>query len=70
MKYFIAYKQSENTYSYVSNIGQKIDTTLFYGSAIDFLNKTNAKNVCKFLNEFDTTKEYIVLEYQYTISEV
>lgn len=70
MKYLIAYKQDENTYLYVTNIGQKIDTTLFYGSAIDFLNKTNAKNVCKFLNDFDTTKNYVVLEYQYSLTEV
>ena len=70
MKYFIAYKQSEDTYMYVISIGSKIETTLFYANALDFLNKINAKNVCSYLNEYDDTKEYIVLEYDYSIKEV
>lgn len=68
MKYLIAYKQNEQ-YCYVSNINQTIGTTLAYINAIDFLSLTNAKNVCKFLNESDTTHEYIVLTYEYTIKE-
>lgn len=70
MKYLIAYKQSEDTYTYVSNIGLRIDTALFYGNAIDFLSKENAENVCNFLNEYDTTREYVVLVYEYSIKEV
>lgn len=70
MKYLIAYKQDENTYSYVTNIGSRIDTTLFYGNAIDFLNKTNAENICDFLNEYDSSREYVVLVYEYSITEV
>lgn len=70
MKYFIAYKQSEDTYMYVTSISNKIETTLFYANALDFLNKSNADNVCDYLNEIDTNHEYLVLKYEYSIEEV
>lgn len=70
MKYFIGYKQSEDTYLYVNNIGINIGSVLSYSNAIDFLTKENAENVCKFLNEYDGNHEYVVLEYEYSITEV
>lgn len=70
MKYFIAYKQNEDTYNYVISIGNKIETTLFYANALDFGNILNARNICNYLNEIDEEKEYIVIEYQYTLTEV
>lgn len=70
MKYFIGYKQSEDTYLYVNNIGSTISSALSYSNAIDFLTKSNAKGVCNFLNEYDTNHEYVVLEYEYSITEV
>ena len=70
MKYFIGYKQNEDTYMYVNNIGTIIGATLTYSNAIDFLSKENAINVCNFLNEYDEVHEYIVLEYKYSIKEV
>lgn len=70
MKYFIGYKQNEDTYMYVNNIGTIIGATLTYSNAIDFLSKENAINVCNFLNEYDEVHEYVVLEYKYSIKEV
>lgn len=70
MKYFIGYKQNEDTYMFVNNIGTIIGATLTYSNAIDFLSKENAINVCNFLNEYDEVHEYIVLEYKYSIKEV
>jgi hypothetical protein len=70
MKYFIGYKQSEDTYVYVNNIGSTVSGALTYSNAIDFLSQKNATNVCKFLNEYDTNHEYIVLKYEYSITEV
>lgn len=70
MKYFIAYKQSEDTYMYVINIGSKIETTLFYANALDFITEQNAKSVCSYLNQIDETKEYIVIQYEYSLTEV
>ena len=70
MKYFIGYKQSEDTYLYVNNIGSTISSALSYSNAIDFITKENAKGVCAFINEYDTNHEYVVLEYEYSIKEV
>ena len=70
MKYFIGYKQSEDTYVYVNNIGSTVSGALTYSNAIDFLTSENAINVCNFLNEYDTNHEYIVLEYKYSIKEI
>ena len=70
MKYFVAYKQSEDTYAYVINIGTVVNTTLSYASALDFLTKKNAQSICSFLNDYDKTREYIVLEYEYSIKEI
>lgn len=70
MKYFIGYKQNEDTYMFVNNIGTTIGATLTYSNAIDFLSKENAINVCNFINENDTNHEYIVLKYEYSITEV
>jgi hypothetical protein len=70
MKYLIAYKQNENTYLYVNNIGSSVGITMNYTSAIDFITKENASNVCKFLNEYDNTHEYIIIEYQFSLKEV
>ena len=70
MKYFIGYKQSENTYMYVNNIGTAISSSLTYSNAIDFITKENAEGVCAFINEYDTNHEYVVLEYKYSIKEV
>lgn len=70
MKYFIGYKQSEDTYMYVNNIGAVISSSLTYSNAIDFLTEENARNVCAFLNENDENHEYIVLEYKYSIKEI
>lgn len=69
MKYFVAYKQSENDYIYINSIGSTIGKTPNYYGAIDFLSKENAENICKFLNEYDTTQEYIVISYQYSLKE-
>lgn len=70
MKYFIAYKQTEDTYAYVTNIGTVVNTTLSYALALNFLSKKNAQNVCSFLKEYDNSRDYVVLEYEYSISEV
>ena len=70
MKYFIGYKQGEDTYVYVNNIGSTVSGALTYSNAIDFLTSENAINVCNFLNEYDTNHEYIVLEYKYSIKEI
>lgn len=70
MKYLIAYKQDENTYLYVTNIGQKIETNMFYGNGLDFKSETNAQNICDFLNEYDNSKEYIVIKYEYSLKEI
>ena len=70
MKYFIGYKQDENTYMYVNNIGTIISSALSYSNAIDFITKTDAENVCDFLNKCDANHEYIVLEYKYSITEI
>ena len=70
MKYFIGYKQSEDTYLFVNNIGSTISSALSYSNAIDFITKENALGVCEFLNEFDTNHKYVVLKYEYSITEV
>lgn len=70
MKYLIAYKQNEDTYLYVTSIGTKIETTLFYANALDFLSKKNAENIVAFLNEYDTSHEYLVIEYEYSLTEL
>lgn len=70
MKYFIGYKQSEDTYLFVNNIGTTITSGLTYYNAIDFITKANAINVCNYLNQCDENHTYIVLEYQYSIKEV
>lgn len=70
MKYLVAYKQSENTYMYVTNIGTKIETTMLYAYGLDFLSKKNAENVVAFLNEYDTSHEYLVIEYEYSLTEL
>lgn len=69
MEYFIAYKQNENTYAYVTNIGVNIGTTIFYGSALNFITRENAENVKDFLNEYDENHNYIVIEYEYHLRE-
>lgn len=69
MKYLIGYKQN-NDYLYVNNIGTTVNTILSYTGAIDFLTSENAISVCNFLNEYDSTHEYIVLEYKYSIEEI
>ena len=70
MKYFIGYKQNEETYMFVNSIGATIGATLTYSNAIDFLTEENALNVRDYLNEYDTNHEYIVLKYEYSITEV
>ena len=69
MKYFIAYKQNESDYIFVSSISNNIGKAMTYYNALDFLSKENAKNVCKFLNEMDEENEYIVLKYEYSLTE-
>jgi hypothetical protein len=70
MKYLIAYKQDENTILYVNSITTSVGVTMVYSSALDFISEENAINVCKFLNEYDTKHEYIVLKYTYSIKEI
>ena len=70
MKYLIAYKQNEDTYMYVTNIGTKVETTMLYAYGLDFLSDKNAKNVAKFLNEYDKEHEYIVVKYEYSLEEI
>lgn len=69
MNYLIAYKQNEETYLYVNNIGKSVGVTMAYTDAINFITKENAKNICSFLNEYDINHEYIVMEYEYSIKE-
>lgn len=69
MQYFIAYKQSEDTYAYVTSIGVNIGTTIFYGNALNFITRENAENVSKFLNEYDNKHDYIVITYEYSLRE-
>lgn len=69
MKYFVAYKQNENDYIFVNSISSTIGKTTTYFNAIDFLSKENAENICKFLNEFDSSNEYVVVKYEYTLTE-
>ncbi len=69
MKYLIAYKQNEEDYVYVNSISNTIGKTMTYYSAMDFLTKENAENVCKFLNDYDKTNNYVVVKYQYTLEE-
>jgi hypothetical protein len=68
MKYLIAYKQNDD-YVYVNNIGTTIGKTTTYYSAMDFLTEENAKNVCEFLNDYDKTNNYVVVKYEYTLTE-
>lgn len=70
MKYLIAYKQSEDTYMYVTGIGSKIDTAMLYAYGLDFLSEKNAENVASFLNEYDPSHEYIVVKYEYSLEEL
>ena len=69
MEYFIAYKQSEDTYVYVKNIGINIETTIFYGSALNFIKQEYAKNIADFLNEYDEEHDYVVIKYEYSLEE-
>ena len=69
MKYLIAYKQDENTYLYVKTIGEKIETTLFYANALNFINYKNAKNISTFLNEYDEKNNYIIIKYEFSLEE-
>lgn len=69
MQYFIAYKQSEDTYAYVTSIGVNIGTTIFYGNALNFITHENAENVSKFLNKYDSKHDYIVITYEYSLRE-
>lgn len=68
MKYLIAYKQNEDDYVYVNNIGTTIGKTPTYYSAMDFLSEENARNICKFLKEYDDN-DYVVVKYEYTLTE-
>ena len=70
MKYLIAYKQNEDTYVYVNNISSSVGVTMAYASAINFITKDNAINVCKFLNDYDKNHNYIVLEYKFSMTEI
>lgn len=69
MKYLIAYKQGEFDYVFVNSISSSIGKTMTYYNAINFLTKENAENVCKFLNELDTNNEYVVVKYEYSLTE-
>lgn len=69
MKYFIAYKQDENTYLFVNAIGSSVNVDMSYAKAIDFMSLENAKNVCEFLNEYDKNHEYIAITYKYSLTE-
>lgn len=69
MKYLIASKQNENTYLYVKSINEKIETTLFYGNALDFITDEYANNIKDFLNEYDKNNEYVVIKYKYSLEE-
>lgn len=69
MKYLIAYKQNEDDYVFVNNIGTTIGKTATYYNAMDFLTQENAKNVCEFLNDYDKANNYIVVKYEYTLTE-
>lgn len=69
MKYFIAYKQNGTDYIFVNSIGTNIGKTMTYYNAIDFLTKENADNICKFLNELDINNEYVVVKYEYSLTE-
>ena len=69
MKYLIAYKQNEDDYIFVNNIGITIGKTPTYYNAMDFLTKENAKNVCEFLNDYDKENNYVVVKYEYTLTE-
>ena len=69
MKYLIAYKQDENTYLFVNAIGSSINVDMSYAKAIDFMSLENARNVCEFINEYDTNHEYIVITYKYSFTE-
>lgn len=69
MEYLIAYKQNENTYAFVKNIGTNIETVIFYGNALNFLTYENAKSVSKFLNEYDEKHDYVVIKYEYELKE-
>lgn len=68
MKYLIAYKQNEDDYVYVNSIGSTVGKTMTYYNALDFLTEENAKNICKFLKEYDGN-DYIVVKYEYTLTE-
>ena len=68
MKYLIAYKQNENDYVYVNSIASTIGKTMAYYNALDFLSEENAKNICKYLKDFDG-EDYVVVKYQYTLEE-
>ena len=70
MKYLIGYKQNEDTYLYVNNIGTTVGVTLAYYGAIDFISEKDANNVCNFLKKYDAEHEYIVLKYEYSIEEI
>lgn len=69
MEYFIAYKQSEDTYAFVKSISANIETTIFYGNALNFITQEYAKSIAKFLNEYDKEHDYIVIKYEYSLEE-
>ena len=69
MSYLIAYKQGENTYVYVKSIGEKVETTMFYGNALNFLTQKYAKNISGFLNDYDKEHNYVVIKYEYNLEE-
>ena len=70
MKYLIAYKQSENDYVYVKNIGNTISKTTAYYDAIDFLTYEDAKNVCNFIKEYEKSNDYVIIKYTYKFEEI
>lgn len=65
----IGYKQGDNNYVFVSNIGKRsISVTTVMEEAIEFNNKVLAENVCNYLNNKDQEHNYVALEIEITIN--
>lgn len=66
----IGYKQGDNNYVFVSNIGKRsISVTTVMEEAIEFNKKALADNVCNFLNDKDQAHNYVALEIEIRINE-